>query len=314
MDDTPTTPRSQSDPVFRYALPSLGAAGLLGLLEVARSRFQHGHMFAPTRYPEGLWETADHGLPAEDVWFESEDGTRLHGWWMRHDHARMTVLYCHGNSGNIGERTEIFGALRKLKVDLFVFDYRGYGRSDGTPSKEGVCADARAAHDWLVAERGVSTHELIVFGHSLGGAIAIDTVAQRPEVAGLVVQSSFTQVVDMARHRYPSYPVHWIAKNGFRSIEKVAELTMPKLFVHGGRDETIPLAHGEALHDAAAEPKDFLAIARASHNDLHQWGGLRYLRHLTRFRRRAELYGQARAAEVASVPPERTTPAINLVG
>ena len=160
-------------------------------------------------------------------------------------------------------------------------------------------ADARAALDWLVEERDVAHHELIVFGHSLGGAIAIDTTAQRPGVAGLVVQSSFTQVVDMARHRYPDLPVHWIAKNGFRSIEKVAELDMPKLFVHGRQDETIPFAHGEALYEAASGPKDFLAVERAGHNDLHLWGGLRYFSCLARFRRRAEAYGAARAAALA---------------
>ncbi|MEM8929591.1 MAG: alpha/beta hydrolase [Acidobacteriota bacterium] len=300
MTENPTSDNTSFDPVLRVALPSLGAAGILGLLEVARSRFQHGHMFAPTRYPDGLWEASEHGLPAEDVWFESEDGTRLHGWWIPHPEARMTVLYCHGNSGNIAERTAVFTALRRLKVHLFAFDYRGYGRSEGTPSKDGVCADARAALDWVVDNRGVAHHQLVVFGHSLGGAIAIDTTAQRPEVAGLVVQASFTQVVDMARHRYPDLPVHWIAKNGFRSIEKVAELRMPKLFAHGRQDETIPFAHGEALFEAAAEPKEFLAIERAGHNDLHQWGGLRYYSRLTRFRRRAEVYGASRAAAEAS--------------
>lgn len=302
MNETPIPALDSTDPFRRYAWPSIGVAGIagaLGLLELARSRFQHGHMFVPTRYPSGRWEAAEHGLPAEDVDFESEDGTRLHGWWMPHERARMSVLYCHGNSGNIAERTETFHALRRLRVNVFAFDYRGYGRSDGVPSPLGVCADARAALDWMIAESRTTHHELIVFGHSLGGAIAIDTVSNRPEVAGLVVQSSFTQVADMARHRYPDLPVHWIAKNGFRSIEKVASLTMPKLFVHGGRDETIPFAHGEALYAAAAEPKHFVPIARAQHNDVHLWGGLRYFRELTRFRRLARAYGTARAARVA---------------
>jgi len=263
-------------------------------------------MFEPTRYPEGNWRRAEAGLDVVDVDFESEDGTALHGWWIegprRARQPPMTVVYCHGNSGNIAERVETFRHFRRLDVDIFAFDYRGFGRSEGTPSEEGVFADTRAAVDLVVSQMGVPFERMILFGHSLGGAIAVDGALHRPEVAGLVVQSSFTQTVDMARHFYPDLPVHWITSNLFRSIEKVGQLPMPKLFIHGGSDQKVPFHHGEALYGAAAEPKTWLPIARADHSDVHQWGGLRYLSQLVRLRREARRYGERRLAD--GVPAE----------
>ena len=256
-------------------------------------------MFAPTRYPEGIWDAEVHGLNTRDIHFKSEDGTALHGWWMPHDEAKLTVVYCHGNSGNIAERVDVFQSLLRLKVNVFAFDYRGYGRSDGTPSETGVFSDVRAALDYS-AEFLAPRRRTVLFGHSLGGAIAIDGALNRPNIAGLVVQSSLTQASDMARHFYPDLPVHWISRNAFRSIEKVPELKMPKLFIHGREDLTIPFNQGERLFSAAAEPKSFLPIARAGHNDVHLWGGLRYFSHLTRFGRQAKKHGEGSAKPVVS--------------
>ncbi|MDA8015872.1 MAG: alpha/beta hydrolase [Thermoanaerobaculia bacterium] len=269
----------------RYVLPSLVAAGSLGLLEIARSRYQASQVFEPTRYPLGQWDPAKEGLRYEDVEFLSEDGTKLHGWWFGHDGADMTLVYCHGNRGSIAERVEVFASLLRLKVNVFAFDYRGYGKSEGSPSEQGVFADARAAVDYAAARRDSGLRSVLLFGHSLGGAIAIDAALHRP-VGGLVVQSSFTQLADMARHRHPDLPMHWICRNEFRSIEKVPRLQMPKLFIHGGSDRTVPHEHGRALFEAAAKPKDFLSIAKADHNDVHLWGSLRYFSRLIRFRRR----------------------------
>lgn len=278
--------------VLRYTLSSLAVVGGLGLLEMARQRFQHGHMFNPTRFPEGLWEPEQHGLVLEDVHFRSEDGTPLHGWWIPHQDAVMTVVYCHGNSGNIAERVDVFRQLLRLKVNIFAFDYRGFGRSDGTPTEVGVYSDVRAALDHTVKAIGVPWHRIVLFGHSLGGAIAIDGATHRGDVAGLVVQSSLTQASDMARHFYPDLPVHLISSNAFQSINKVPHLTMPKLFIHGKADLTVPFEQGEMLFAAAAEPKMWLPISRAGHNDVHLWGGLRYFSHLTRFGRQARKHGE----------------------
>lgn len=283
-DDASRTP-PQGDKLLRYGLPSLIAAGTAGLLELARSRYQSGQVFHPTQYPDGQWDPSEEGLRFEDVDFESDDGTRLHGWWFEHEDAEMSLVYCHGNRGSIADRVGTFAQLLRLRVNVFAFDYRGYGRSQGAPSEKGVFADARAAIDHVADARGAGLGGTLLFGHSLGGAIAIDAALHR-RVAGLVVQSSFTQLSDMARHRHPDVPMHWIVRNEFRSIEKVPHLTMPKLVIHGGADRTVPFEHGQALYKAAAEPKEFLRIARADHNDLHQWGSLRYFTHLIRFRRR----------------------------
>ncbi len=196
------------------------------------------------------------------------------------------MLYCHGNRGSIADRIDIFRQMFRIKVNVFAFDYRGYGRSEGSPSERGLFADVRAAIDLLV-DRGHPLSSLLLFGHSMGGAVAIDG-AWRRAVGGLVVQSSFTQLKDMARHRYPDLPMHWITSNNFRSIEKVPHLKMPKLFIHGTSDQVVPYAHGETLYRAAAEPKSFLRVPGADHHDVPQKGGLRYFHRLIRFRREIE--------------------------
>lgn len=274
--------------VRRYTLPSLAAAGAVGALGVLRARFQHSHMFTPSRYPEGEWDPARHGLTYRDVWFESEPGVQLHGWWIEHRAPRATVLYCHGNSGSLGDRIEIFRYLQRLKVNVFVFDYRGYGRStDVAPSEKGLCRDVRAAYACLTREIGVEPREILLFGHSMGGAVAIDAALDSP-VAGLIVQSSFTDLRDMARYVYPGVPMHWITRNHFRSIAKVGRLEMPKLFIHGTADTTVPFVLGERLYAAAAPPKAWFTVPGAEHNDLHLQQGhmVPYFRVLARFRRR----------------------------
>ena len=292
------TPGNDYSGLVRYTLSSLAVVGGLGLLEMARQRFQHNHMFAPTLYPQGLWEPDEHGLELEDVYFTSENGTRLHGWWIPHRDAVMTVVYCHGNSGNLSERVDVFRQLLRLKVNIFAFDYQGYGRSDGNPSEDAVFADVRSALDHVAGERGIPWQRIVLFGHSLGGAIAIDGALNRPEIAGLVVQSSLTQASDMAKHFYPDLPLHWISRNAFQSIEKVPHLQMPKLFIHGRSDLTVPFEQGERLFEAAAGPKTWLPISRAGHNDVHLWGGLRYFSHLTRFGREARKYGESKIPEI----------------
>ncbi len=279
-------PESPTARLLRLAVPPLALIGGLGALEFLRRRFESGRVFLPTRYPDGTWDPGAEGVVHEDVYFPSTDHTRLHGWWLEHPEAKTTLIYCHGNRGSIADRLGIFRQLLRIKANVFAFDYRGYGRSTGTPSERGLFADVCAAVDLLI-ERGHSLESLILFGHSLGGAVAIDGAWHRP-VGGLVVQSSFTQLKDMARHRYPDLPMHWITSNNFRSIEKVPLLEMPKLFVHGTADTVVPYSHGEKLFKAAAEPKSFLRVPEADHHDVPNKGGLRYFHRLVRFRRDVE--------------------------
>jgi fermentation-respiration switch protein FrsA (DUF1100 family) len=271
--------------LLAYSLPTLAAAVTVGAGHVLRKRFQRRYTFLPDRYPNGVWNPRDYGLPAEDVWFFSGDGEELHGWWVPHPRARGTLLYCHGNSGSIGQQIKVLTELHRLKMNLFAFDYRGYGRSTGEPSESGVLSDARAAYDHLVGTLGQSPEEILLFGHSLGGAVAIDCAGAR-EVAGLVVQSSFMDTRHMAREIFPQIPVHLVASRRFRNVDKVPSLRMPKLFIHGSEDGTVPVRHGRGLFEAAAEPKELFVVDRAGHNDVHRHGGQRYRRRLSRFRDR----------------------------
>ncbi len=276
---------SKGRKLLGITLPTLAVAGGVGALGYLRNRFQHQRLYLPDRFPNGVWDPAPFGLEVEDRWFHTADGVELHGWWIPRRRALGTVLYLHGSSGSIAHQVGVLAGFRRLRVNLFAFDYRGYGRSRGEPSEAGLFLDARAACDHLVESLGQRPQELIVFGHSLGGAVAVDCALDRP-AAGLVVQSSFTQIRDMARASHPNLPLHLVARNQFRSIDKVGRLTLPKLFIHGGNDERVPLELGRRLFAAAAEPKEFYLVPRAGHSDIHRHGGMRYLRRIARFRSR----------------------------
>ena len=275
-------------------LPTLAVAGGVGALGYLRNRWQRHKLFTPDSAPEGEVDPAAVGLEVEDRFFRAGAGVELHGWWIPRRRALGTVLFCHGSSGSLPHRVEVLAALRQMRTNLFAFDYRGYGRSTGRPSEAGLFRDCRAAWDHLVEDLGVPPNEILLFGHSLGGAVAIDCALDRP-AAGLVVESAFTQVRDMARASYPGLPLHLLARNQFRSIHKVGRLTLPKLFIHGSEDVRVPPALGRRLYEAAAEPKELYLVPGAGHNDVHKQGGLRYLRRISRFRTRC-LRAAARAA------------------
>jgi hypothetical protein len=266
----------------------LGGVGGIGALGYLRGRYQRNTLYMPDRLPEGIGGGIEGAggepLSAEDVWFETPDGVRLHGWWIADPQPRGTILYCHGSSGSIAHRADVFRRLARLRMNLFAFDYRGYGRSAGVPSERGLYTDVRAAYDHLAGELAQSPERIVLFGHSLGGAVAIEAATERV-AAGLVVEASFTDLKDMARTLYPQVPLHWICRNEFRSMEKVAELALPKLFIHGTADTTVPLAVGRKLYAVAAEPKELYLVAGAGHNDVHVHGGEAYLHRLERFTR-----------------------------
>jgi len=271
----------------RMTWPTLAVAGSLGAFGVARHQWQQSQIFRHrSQHPDGPDYPAWTALPYEDVLFPSEDGTMLHGWWIEKAEPRATIVYCHGRSGSLAHRAHTFRRLHRLGFSVFAFDYRGYGRSSGQPSEQGLFADVRAAIDTATGEFGADPERLLLFGHSLGGAVAIDGAYHRP-VAGLVVESSFTDLRDMARlvsGKLPlNLPVHLLARNAFRSVEKVPELEMPKLFIHGTADTTVPYQIGERLYAAAAEPKSWYAVEGADHEDLHRHDRRRYSRRLIEF-------------------------------
>ena len=211
---------------------------------------------------------ADFGLEFEDVQFVAEDGAVLHGWWIPCEHPRGTLIYCHGNAGTIGDRAWMMPDLRELLgVNIFMFDYRGYGKSRGIPTEQGTYRDARAAYEVVRARYGDAEQPpVIVYGHSLGGAVAVQLAVDKP-VRGLVVEGSFSSSIDMGMHYYPSLPVSWLLHFKYDSAAKVASLNVPKLFAHGKPDEVVPYALGQKLFEAAAEPKQWVELP-GGHDDV----------------------------------------------
>jgi fermentation-respiration switch protein FrsA (DUF1100 family) len=196
--------------------------------------------------------------------FSSQDGVLLNGWFIPVKGARRNVLYCHGNAGNISDRLDKIKIFHELGFNIMIFDYRGYGKSSGRPSEAGLYQDAQAAYDLLAARKDAGTLPIVVYGASLGGAVAVDLAMHRP-VAGLITEAVFTSIRDMARVYYPWIPDFLISID-YDVMRKVAGLRIPKLFIHSQQDEVIPFTQGQRLFAAAAEPKAFLAV-EGGHND-----------------------------------------------
>ncbi len=222
-------------------------------------------------------------LPIEEVWMTASDGVRIHGWYVAHDSAVASLVMAHGNAGNVRDRAQWLALLhQKIPANLFMFDYRGYGKSAGAPNEEGCYRDAEAAFDWL--KKKTPQLPLIAHGHSLGGAVVIELAGRRP-LDGLVVESSFTHARDMAKLMFGPLPVHWLSSMKWASVDKVATLTLPKLFLHGDADNIIPFRLGQELYAQAAEPKHFVTLAGVDHNDSFINGGEVYYNALRDFLR-----------------------------
>jgi fermentation-respiration switch protein FrsA (DUF1100 family) len=246
--------------------------------------FERQMVFFPSRYPAGFWPSPSTGTPdLTDVWFAAEDNVKLHGWLVQHAQPTATLLLCHGNAGNLSDRYEWLEMLhQRVPANLFIFDYRGFGRSEGTPSEKGCYRDAVAAFRWLEAQ--IPAPPIIVHGHSLGSAVAIELVRRLPDrTAGIILESSFTNADDMARLMFGPIPLHWLSTMKWTSDEKIAAVTIPKLFIHGEHDSVIPLRLGKKLYEAAAPPKEFVLLPRADHNDTFVAGGDEYYQALRKF-------------------------------
>ena len=208
---------------------------------------------------------ADLDLDFEDVTFKSPDGLTLTGWYVPADGAKFTVLFCHGNAGNIMHRLDTIRLLHSLGLSSLVFDYRGYGNSTGKPSEAGTYRDAQAAYDWLTGSKGVPAEQVVVFGRSLGGSIAAH-LAGRVAAAGLVIESAFTSYPDIGAKFYPYMPVRPFARFKYNTRAHVAKVTCPVLVMHSRDDAFVPYKFGERIFAAAGEPKQFVEIL-GGHND-----------------------------------------------
>jgi fermentation-respiration switch protein FrsA (DUF1100 family) len=235
-------------------------------------------LFHPQPFPKGNW-TPEPNL-FEDVWIETADGVSLHGWFAEARPCRCAVLYCHGNAGNITSRREVLRLFRdRLNCSVLVFDYRGYGRSDGTPTEQGLLQDARAARRWLADRVGVDENDIVLVGNSLGGGVAVD-LAAHDGAAGLVLENTFTSVPDTAAHHFWWLPVRQLAQTKFDSLAKIRSYNGPLLQTHGDADRVIPFELGCRLFEAANPPKEFIHVPGGGHNDLPRQ---EYIRALDRF-------------------------------
>jgi fermentation-respiration switch protein FrsA (DUF1100 family) len=205
------------------------------------------------------------GLSHEPVSFESADGVKLAGWFIPAEQSRGAVLFCHGNAGNISHRLESIQAFHRLGLSIFIFDYRGYGESEGRITEKGTYLDAEAAWTYLVEQRQVDPTEIVIFGRSLGGTIAA-WLAQDHTPKALIIESTFTSVRDIAAQLYPYLPVRLMSRFSYSAIDYIRGVNCPVLIVHSRDDEMIPVSHGRRLFEAANEPKQFLEI-RGSHNE-----------------------------------------------
>jgi len=220
-------------------------------------------LYSPMR--EVTYTPGELGLDFESVVFKTSDGLRLTGWYIPAENSEMTVLFCHGNGGNMMHRLDSINILCNLGLNCFIFDYRGYGNSEGKPSEEGTYLDARAAYEWLAKEKGISPDDIIVFGRSLGGSIAAQ-LAGKVKVGALIIESAFTSYADIGRKFYPYMPVRWFARFSYRTVDYVKDVHCPVMIIHSRNDEIIPFEFGLELYEAANEPKEFVEIF-GSHND-----------------------------------------------
>jgi uncharacterized protein len=239
-------------------------------LDMARRLFRHSKLLCPSTEPLVTWNPEDYGIPRErvdEVWFETTDGEMLHGWYCRAEHPVASALYCHGNTGNLTNTAHAAPHLMAGGISILAFDYRGFGRSTGHPSLSGIVADGLCAarfHDEIRPKDVPS----LLYGYSLGGAVAAQ-VALHHSFDGLVLQSTFTSLPDLARVAFPRVPLHLFTGDFFNTLSAVRRLKVPLLVVHGSGDEVCPPWMGSTLCEAAPNPvKNIKIVEGGLHKDL----------------------------------------------
>jgi len=232
-----------------------------------KMKFYERLLFAPSQHPEGNWRP--NGIKFEDVWFRSKDGTVLHGWLCKHPHAKGLLIYAHGNAGHLADRSYLIPRLQQtLPVHVFLFDYRGYGRSEGNPTIEGVVEDAEAALTIAGEKSGMTLENTIFMGRSLGGAVMTQLAAKHPPRA-LIIESSFSSLRAVGQKHFPGLALI-VPKKAFDSAKTLKQYKGPLFISHGDADTVIPYKQGEQLFNASGtQPPDkvFFRIRNGNHND-----------------------------------------------
>jgi alpha-beta hydrolase superfamily lysophospholipase len=247
------------------ALSILAAAygGLALLVYIFQSRL----VFYPGIEREISATPSQIGLPYEDIRLTTSDGISLHGWYIPAPQPRGTVLFLHGNAGNISHRLDSVQMFHRLGYSTLIFDYRGYGNSSGKPTEQGTYRDAEAAWRYLIDQLHIPSCRIVLFGESLGGAVAAWLAATpRDKPAALVIASGFTSVPDLGQQLYPYLPIRWLARIRYNTRVYLHSVHVPVLIAHSPQDDIVPFEHGRALFAAANPPKQFLELA-GGHND-----------------------------------------------
>ncbi len=221
------------------------------------------------------------GLTYEDIRFNTEDNVQLHGWFVPADSTAPTVLFFHGNAGNISGRLETLRLLHSLGLNVFIFDYRGYGQSEGVPTEKGTYNDAKAAWNFLTETRNIKADKIVIMGRSLGGSVAA-WLAARKNSAAAVIESTFTSAADLGGDLYPWLPVRWMIKYNYSTLEYIQQIDEPLFMAHSKDDQIVPYYHGQQLFEVAKEPKVFVEL-RGSHGSGFWETGAKYKEGLRQF-------------------------------
>jgi uncharacterized protein len=240
-------------------------AAVYGGLSLWLLIFQSSLVFYPETEREAVATPSQAGLPYEDLHLKTSDGVSLHGWYIPAAQPRGTVLFMHGNAGNISHRLDSIEIFHRLGYNTLIFDYRGYGTSGGKPTEGGTYRDAEAAWRYLTEQQHIPECRIVLFGESLGGAVAA-WLAARHKPAALVIASGFTSVPDLGQQLYPYLPVRWLARIHYDTREYLQSVTAPVLIAHSPQDDMIPYEHGRALYAAVHSPKQFVELS-GGHND-----------------------------------------------
>ncbi|MBI3549520.1 MAG: alpha/beta hydrolase [Elusimicrobia bacterium] len=267
----------------------------LVLLRAGIRSFERMNVYIPSRGFTIMPQT--YGMDYRDVSLKTSDGVPVHGWYVPAAPARpeakskpaagplaaskLVLLYCHGNAGNISTRVPKVNMFHRLGLGVLLFDYRGYGRSEGSPSEAGTYLDAEAAYRWLVEEAKVPAQNILVYGESLGNAVAIETALHHPSRA-LILESPFTSILDMGRLIFPFLPVSWLVTIRYDNLAKIPDVRSPVLVLHSKDDRIIPVGMGRRVYEAARDPKEFVELV-GSHDEAYLESGDLYPKALVRF-------------------------------
>jgi fermentation-respiration switch protein FrsA (DUF1100 family) len=250
---------------------------------MAEINFWRRYVFFPERE---LWVwPEDYGLKYKEVWFRASDGISLYGWWI--PGGRNTLLFAHGNGGNISDRVDIAAKFHAEGFSVFLFDYRGYGKSKGEPTEKGTYKDAEGALQYVQGNLGIPTSRIVSVGESMGGAIVVE-LSTRHTFRAVVLISCSTSLFEVRSHLSPGHPMNEKFVGIYDSSKKISKVHSPMMIVHGDMDELVPFKQGKELFQKANSPKIFYRVRKAGHNDVYEVGGKRLFRRIKEFLEKLE--------------------------